>query len=418
MKKLKIAIINNKYLLLIFTLSLALRYVGMWHSFPQILHPDEPTIVQSALGIRFDINPHHFDWPHLYIYLNYFAYMIFAYFRDTAVVLNLKPLLSSIFPLMWNDDLIFYLITRFLTATFGALTIFPIYLAARNLFSKNVALFSALVIALAPFHVWHSQYSLSDVPMAFLVAWVVYFSTQIFLHNNTKYYIYAGIFVGLAASTKYNGVLVCITVVLAHLLRLYSTSSGYKGFISGIFSLKQMLNLFLAGLTSILMFFIGTPFALLDYSTFSRTDSAIGAYWQFTNVGSVNLQTQIYKFFTLFFSKLLDDFGYTFLIGYLIVTLIYFVNLFKRNFQNDLIKLTLLILPSLYFFWYIAGFEKSRSHYYFIVYPYVAILSGYFVHAHLLKIKNKNIKNIAIIFYYAFPLLMVILNNLSRYNYL
>ncbi len=71
LKKLINLLKANKPLVLIILLAFFVRVIGIWHSFPDIVHPDEPTIVRSALGVRFFPNPKHFDWPHLYIYANY-----------------------------------------------------------------------------------------------------------------------------------------------------------------------------------------------------------------------------------------------------------------------------------------------------------------------------------------------------------
>ena len=84
-------------LVLIILVGLILRLTGIQHGFPFIFHPDEPTIIRSALGIRFNPNPMHFDWPHLYIYINYFLYMLFGKFRSLLEVVKLKSALSNIF---------------------------------------------------------------------------------------------------------------------------------------------------------------------------------------------------------------------------------------------------------------------------------------------------------------------------------
>src|SRR3989344_1801428 len=169
----------SKYLLFIIIIGLILRFVGITHSFPYIFHPDEPTIVRSALGIRFNPNPGHFDWPHLYVYLNYLLFMVFAKVRDFLTEFGYKEQVSFYAPIIWNDDLIFYLLTRSFTAILGALTAIPVYLAAKEVFNTRVGLLSALAISVVPFHVWHSHYSLTDVPMTFFLAWAIYFSTKI-----------------------------------------------------------------------------------------------------------------------------------------------------------------------------------------------------------------------------------------------
>jgi len=98
----------NPWLFGILLFALIIRLVGIDHGFPYIYHPDEPAVVRSALGIRFDPNPHHFDWPHLYFYINYFIYMVFAKLRDLVTNAGLNPQVSQLVPLFYNDNLVFY----------------------------------------------------------------------------------------------------------------------------------------------------------------------------------------------------------------------------------------------------------------------------------------------------------------------
>ena len=161
---------DRTVLFIIFLIAFIFRSAGASHDFPFIFHPDEPTIIRSALGIRFNSNPAHFDWPHLYIYLNYFLYMAFAYFRDFVSNLGLRQLFEGVFSIMWQDNIVFYYITRLLTAFLGALTIVPVYLTGKNIFNNKVGLLSALTMAALPFHVWHAHYALSDTAMVLLVA--------------------------------------------------------------------------------------------------------------------------------------------------------------------------------------------------------------------------------------------------------
>lgn len=406
---LKRAILENekKLLVLLFLVSFGLRFIGIGHSFPEILHPDEPTIVRRALGVRFYINPGHFDWPHLYVYLNYFLFMAFARFRTVLEALGLKEILSPAFPLIWNDVLIYYYLTRVFSITLGALTTIPVYFSAKNLFNKKVAFFAALSFVLIPFHTWHSQYSLPDVPMVFFLAVSLYFSTNVFREGRIKDYLLAGLFVGFAASTKYNGALAALVVAFAHLLRTHSAKQ--------LFNPKEFTKLLYAGMFSVVGFVIGTPYSILDYTHFLGSATPRGALWQFTNVGDVSLVEQITKFFSYFYTKLIDDFGYTILLGYLSVVLLFIRSIAKKFRGKYFRELFFITLPSVYFFYYIAGLEKSRSHYYFIVYPFVAILSGYFVAEVLPKFsKNKNISWLLKVLYFSIPFILIMSNNLKR----
>src|SRR3972149_2896119 len=131
-------------LLAIVLVGLGLRLWGIEHGFPFIFHPDEPAVVRSALGIRFEANPKHFDWPHLHFYLNYFLFFLFIKARGLAQALGLQAFLAAKFPLLWEDPLVFYWLSRVFDAFLGALTAVPVFLAGRKLFSKRVGLLAAL----------------------------------------------------------------------------------------------------------------------------------------------------------------------------------------------------------------------------------------------------------------------------------
>ncbi len=400
----------NKPLVSILFLALVLRLVGINHGFPFIFHPDEPTVVRSALGVRFYPNPQHFDWPHLYIYLNYFLYMVFAKVRTLVEVLNLKSFVVSFLPIVWNDDLVFYLLTRCFTAMLGALTVIPIYLTGKYLFGRKIGLLSALTLAIFPFHVWHSHYSLPDVPMIFFLSWGLYFSARIVFEENLRNYILAGLFVGLSASTKYNGGLSAIAVLLAHVLR--------KGIRNWKFtSLKDLWlyfkGLVISGFCSVLAFFMGTPYALLDFKTFIRADGPKGALWQFTNVGKVAFLEQLKQFLTIFWDKLIEDFGFTFVLIFVLLVFWWGFKLYKKGEYNVNKQITFLIVPALCLLFYVSGFSKNRSHYYMVVYPFVAVLVGYFTNGLLRRAEFKVLRSILVVCIFSVPLMLSIKGSLA-----
>ena len=374
-------------LVLIVFLGLVLRLIGIKHGFPFIFHPDEPTIIRSALGIRFDPNPKHFDWPHFYIYLNYFLYMVFAKIRTFFVSAGLQEKLTIIFPLAWNEDLIYYYLTRCFSAILGALTAVPVYLATKELFGKKAGVLGALAMTMLPYHVRHSHYALGDVPMAFLLAWAFYFSTLIMKKPDRKNYILAGLFIGFSASVKYNGGLSAIMVPAAHFLRIFYERYKFGG--SGksekkdllkpkIIDKKGIISLILSGVFALLGFLIGTPYALLDFKTFSRTDGPQGAFWQFTNVGSVGFEKHISKFFSESFGRVLIDTGYVVTPVYFLVLIFLIYRIVKKKLEREEFALSFVYITSLFLLWYLSGFKNNRSHYYFVIYPYLAVIFGFF----------------------------------------
>lgn len=371
----------DKVLLLALGAALLLRLVGTKHGFPFIYHPDEPAVVRSATGVLFEPNPGHFDWPHMFFYMNTLVYFVFIKFRGLLQILGFRSFLEPVIPLFWRDPLVFYYISRVFSALLGAFTLIPIYLTGKQLFNRRVALLAAGSFAVIPFHVWHSHYALVDVPMTFWVAWALYFSSKIYKNYDIKNYIWAGVFIGFAASTKYNGGLIAVVVLLAHFLRVYKAQN--EKFISGD-SIKRLV---ISGLFSIAAFIFGTPYALLDSDTFLRSDSPRGALWQFKNVGKVGFVLQFQQLFKNMYTKLTDDFGYTFLAVY-VGGVLYSVGVTFTTIKNKTLKefiggpqskLLLLIIPSLFLFWYISGFGKTRSHYYMATYPFVALVVGYLI---------------------------------------
>lgn len=400
---------TNKYIWSILFMALVLRFIGLKHGFPFIFHPDEPTIVRSALGIRFDINPAHFDWPHLMIYLNYFLFMIFAKLRDVVVNLGYKPQVMSLLPLVWNDDLIFYFLSRAFSAIFGALTVIPVYLTAKTIFGKKAGILAGLAIAITPFHVWHSHYSLGDVPMAFFLSWSLYFSSKVLFKNETRNYIWAGLFVGLAATTKYNGLLIVGALILAHIMRVLSEKE------EKLINLKVIKDYGLAAAACVVGFLAGTPFAVLDWETFIRTDGPKGALWQFTNVGKVDFVTHLKQFFEVITYTLPDDFGYTIIVLFMSAVIFVMVNaIIKKNLwlNKDLL---FFVLVGLGLIFYISGLEKTRSHYFFVSYPAV-IVGGVGFLSQQLEIARYKYKNLVWISMLVIPFYLSVMGAIKFYR--
>jgi len=369
--------------------ALVIRLVGIDHGFPFIYHSDEPAVVRSALGIRFDSNPHHFDWPHLYFYLNYFVYMTFAKMRDIITSLGLRSLVAQTSPIIYNDNLIFYLISRILSATLGALTVIPIYLWVKKLISKNSGLLSSMFLAVAPFHVRYSHYALIDVPMLFFLAWSLFFSTFS--------PILSGLFLGFSASTKYNGVLGGLFIVLYYLLHRSKPLTQRVG---------DVIKL---GTFSIVGLFIGTPYALFDYKTFIRTDGPQGALWQFTNVGKVTFVKQIEQFFSVMSATLPNDLGYGAMLLLGIGLVIMTKNALKKGVTNKVVGLVTLVFLALTF--YVSGLEKNRSHYYMIIYPYFFLVVGWTLSLVVDRFK-KTLYKVVLISFLLLPSLVLSISNI------
>jgi hypothetical protein len=77
---------------------------------------------------------------------------------------------------------------------------------------------------------------------------------------------------------------------------------------------------------------------------------------------------------------LADDFGYVIFIGFFFVLALLVYRLIKKYYNPVDVALWFLVIPALLLIYYISGFETSRSHYFMIAYPYVAVVFGYFLY--------------------------------------
>jgi len=228
---------------------------------------------------------------------------------------------------------------------------------------NQAGIFAALAITILPFAVHHAHYALPDVPMVFLLAWGLYFTSRIVYDEDLKNYLLAGFFIGLSASTKYNGGLGCVSVALVHLVK-------YKN------PLKKIHLLVLSGLACVVGFVVGTPYSILDFDTFSRTDGPAGAFWQFANVGSVGGVDYLKNLAHVLFSQLPENFGYTIFIIYALFVLYTALKLFKKRMVSSDVYLIIPMIVSIFMILYLARFKILRSQYFMITYPFVCVTFG------------------------------------------
>lgn len=361
--KIKEFINNNQILLILFLFAFIVRFIFIFEDMPFITHPDEPTVINSTLNLKYNFNPKHFDWPTFYYYINYIFF---------SVVFLIEGIANKIgTPIPWIVFIEnFYLLSRIITCVFGALSVVFMYKLVKNISqNSNTAFLAAVILLILPFHITRSAQALTDVPMLFFVICSLYY-----LSLNMKEFIWkniylASFFVGLAVSTKYNAYMLALSVILVV-------------FLFQKFSFKYLKNYLFSGLSATFGFLLGTPYALLDFKTFIRDDSPKGALWQFKNVGSIGFLEQIPAFFHNLGVSLLPDFAF---IPW-ILTLVFIVFFFyqtKFKFNDSYSKFILiLIIQFLFIMWSVSGVKIQRSHYFMSVYALIPVFVS------LLIVKN------------------------------
>jgi 4-amino-4-deoxy-L-arabinose transferase-like glycosyltransferase len=230
----------------ILLVALGLRVWGSGFGLPAytLYHPDEHALVDRAAQILWtgDWNLHRFNYPPLYAYLQvggYTAYFLWGAAHGTW---------DQIMPFTLPN---YYHIGRLMTGLFGILTILLVYLIGREIRGRRTGLLAAALLGGCYLHVIHSHYATFDVMVGFLVALTLLFSELIRARREAKWYFLAGLCAGLAGATKYNGVVVIVLPLLAHIL---ATPWGEWGWLNG--HLMLAMGGFLLG------FLGGNPFAL------------------------------------------------------------------------------------------------------------------------------------------------------------
>ena len=143
-----------------------------------------------------------------------------------------------------------------LTAVLGSLTVLHAYVLGARAWSRAAGLLAALFLATSPFHMRHSQFVTTDVPSAWVA--LVSFAASVLVLKRGRWqdYVLAGIFAGLAASTKYPAGLAVLPLITAHGLRWRRRWLGEGGRVA------------VAGAGAMLGFVMGTPYAVLDWPRF------------------------------------------------------------------------------------------------------------------------------------------------------
>ena len=260
--------------------ALALRLWGIDFGLPYLYHPDEPGYVAIAQRIftTGDLNPHFFNYPSLFFYLNALAYAPYyllgrltGRFDSVADIAGPTMLIGGSGVTTQPGT---FLLGRGLSVLFAVASVCLVFVIGRRLTGRALpGLLAALLLALSATHVANSRYIAPDVFLVFFLLLAFWGALQVYDHGRLRDYALAGAAVGLVAATKYNGAIMLVVVVIAHTLR-----TGWRGFFDR--------RLFTAIGVSALAFLAGTPFALFDAESFLAGVRIEAQHYSTGHVGS------------------------------------------------------------------------------------------------------------------------------------
>jgi hypothetical protein len=247
-------------LLVVLVGALVARVWDVAAQLPAMHHPDEygnTRLIESIVATG-DLNPHFFNYPSLFIYLQ-------------AAVSPDGPLLGWLIPgdvaeapvritmgVGYAPSTLTLLLHRGLSVAFGVGVVLVVWLIARRAFGGTIGpAVAAVLAAVSPNLIEHSQFVTPDMLAVLMTGLAVLAAVHVAQTGSTRAYLVAGVLVGLSASSKYNAALVALPVVAALLVNLRRRPL-----------VQATGRLVLAGLAAAVAFLLSTPYSVLDRETF------------------------------------------------------------------------------------------------------------------------------------------------------
>lgn len=225
-----------------------LRVTHLGSGIPFSLGYDEPAIMSAVARMlkSGDFNPHFFDYPSGYFYVQLGAAVVTFIVGAMAHWWNAVETLGA-------ADL--YLNGRLVTVFIGTATIALVCRAGLR-WGRTEALAASALLAVMPMHVRESHFVLTDVPITGAAMLTLVLSLRAIERPSLRAFVWAGAAAGLAAGIKYNA-LMAFAVPLAAAL---AVGRGH--------GLSRLQALGAAAAACVVAFFVTTPFAIFDLPAF------------------------------------------------------------------------------------------------------------------------------------------------------
>ncbi|MEK7451135.1 MAG: glycosyltransferase family 39 protein, partial [Patescibacteria group bacterium] len=210
---------RNKILTLILFIAFSVRILGLYPNF--INHPDEGWVQTYSEKLFYniiakgDFNPYTYKYGSFIFYLGtipYFPIISASYLMEgiQGVILpfstthSMPSFIEYVTKIGYNQHqtLIFWS-QRALVALLGIVSVAILYLIAKKLFNKPIALLAAFSLAVFPFHVRDSHYITTDVPATFFILLALLFMVNLSKSGKLKWYLLSGFMIGFSTAVRY-----------------------------------------------------------------------------------------------------------------------------------------------------------------------------------------------------------------------
>src|SRR5690349_16274167 len=217
-------------------------------------NPDQMAFQPLFLEGKLPFNPGWFDKLPFHTYFNYFLSVLPV--STLSKTFHFSTQTEEIVKMVWS---------RLLTKFMLLIAIGLLFHVTRKSFDVLSARAVAWIAATTAGFIAYSHFLTVDIPVMFWMLVAFSFSHSILFERKLSKYVWAGFFTGIAAATKYNGVAIGFSIVVAHVLSFRSESWKQIPWKELIFDKNLIVGLMMV----VVGFLLVNPFALLDYPTFS-----------------------------------------------------------------------------------------------------------------------------------------------------
>ena len=267
-------------LLGVLLLAFALRAWGLTWGLPSATHyfsyhPDESIVLEASSLPTMNVfagrlMPHFYNYGSLQLYLVCFANTLAA----LAGAIDIVPKNFAVWYPQWAK---MYLVGRGLTVGMGVGTVFVVYRIGERLWGRRTGLVAALTLTVMPLHAQHSHFLTVDVPATFWAMLSLLWAVRLATGDPKPWRaaLWAGVFAGLAAATKYNLALALLPLVVAVLAPPAPNNGGARegrpvGALFTAASFRSLAPPLLGAGGAVLAFFAACPGAILENAVFLR----------------------------------------------------------------------------------------------------------------------------------------------------